>query len=98
MLEVRETNEFSQWLGALRDLHARSKILVRIARLANGNPGDAQPVGEGVSELRINHGPGYRVYYVQRGAKYVLLLAGGDKSSQSKDIKQAKRLAAEYKE
>jgi len=98
MLEVRETNEFSRWLGALRDLHARSKILVRIARLANGNPGDAQPVGEGVSELRINHGPGYRVYYVQRGAKYVLLLAGGDKSSQSKDIKQAKRLAAEYKE
>ena len=98
MLEVRETNEFSRWLGALRDLHARSKILVRIARLANGNPGDAQPVGEGVSELRINHGPGYRVYYVQRDAKYVLLLAGGDKSSQSKDIKQAKRLAAEYKE
>jgi putative addiction module killer protein len=98
MLQVRETEEFSRWLKALRDLRARSKILVRIARLASGNPGDVAPVGEGVSELRIDYGPGYRVYYVQRGARYILLLAGGDKASQVRDIKRAKRLAIEYKE
>ena len=89
MLQVRETEEFSLWLSALRDLRARSKILVRIARLANGNPGDVAAVGEGVSELRINYGPGYRVYYIQRGTRYVLLLAGGDKASQERDIKRA---------
>jgi len=98
MLQVRETEEFSLWLSALRDLRARSKILVRIARLANGNPGNVAAVGEGVSELRINYGPGYRVYYIQRGTRYVLLLAGGDKASQERDIKRAKRLAGEYKE
>ena len=98
MLRVRETEEFSRWLSALRDLRARSKILVRIARLASGNPGDVAPVGQGVSELRINYGPGYRLYYVQRGVRYILLLAGGDKASQERDIKRAKRLAIEYKE
>lgn len=98
MLDVRETDEFSEWLGALRDVRARAKVLVRIDRLAKGNPGDVAPVGEGVSELRINYGPGYRVYYVQRGTRYVLLLAGGDKTTQDKDIKEAKRLAAEYQE
>lgn len=67
MLDVRETDEFSEWLRALRDARARAKILIRIDRLANGNPGNVAPVGEGVSELRINYGPGYRVYYVQRG-------------------------------
>lgn len=82
----------------MRDKRAKAKILIRIARLANGNPGDVTPVGEGISELRINFGPGYRVYYVQRGAKYVLLLAGGDKSRQAKDIALAKRLAGEYEE
>jgi putative addiction module killer protein len=69
-----------------------------MARLANGNPGDVAPVGDGVSELRIDFGPGYRVYYVQRGTRYILLLAGGDKSSQAKDIARAKRLAGEYEE
>jgi putative addiction module killer protein len=98
MLEVRETDEFSDWLGALRDLRGKAKILVRIERLANGNPGDVQPVGEGVSELRINYGPGYRVYYVQRGQRFILLLAGGDKGTQDRDIAQAKRLNAEYEE
>jgi putative addiction module killer protein len=98
MLDVRETDEFSAWLAALRDRRARAKILVRIARLANGNPGDVAPVGDGLSELRINFGPGYRVYYVQRGTKYILLLAGGDKSSQAKDIASAKRLADEYED
>lgn len=98
MLEVRETDEFSEWLGALRDARARAKVLVRIARLAKGNPGDVAPVGGGVSELRINYGPGYRVYYVQRGTRYILLLAGGDKSTQDKDVARAKRLAGEYEE
>lgn len=98
MLEVRETAEFSDWLAALRDVRGKAKILVRIDRLAKGNPGDVQPVGEGVSELRINYGPGYRVYYVQRGQRFILLLAGGDKSTQPRDIVQAKRLNAEYEE
>ena len=98
MLEVRETEEFSDWLSALRDARAKAKILIRIDRLAHGNPGDVAPVGNGVSELRINHGPGYRVYYVQRGTRYILLLAGGDKSKQDRDIAKAKRLAAVYQE
>ena len=98
MLEVRETHEFSKWLRNLRDGHARSRILVRIARLAHGNAGDVQPVGDGISELRINYGPGYRVYYVQRGTRYILLLAGGSKSTQDSDIAEAKRLADKYEE
>lgn len=98
MIEVRETEEFSDWLRALRDVRGKAKILVRIERLAKGNPGDVQSVGEGVSELRINYGPGYRVYYVQRGQRFILLLAGGDKSTQQRDIVQAKRLSAEYEE
>lgn len=98
MLDVRETEEFSEWLRALKDMRAKAKVLVRIERLANGNPGDVAPVGEGVSELRINYGPGYRVYYVQRGTRYILLLAGGDKKTQRRDIAEAKRLAAEYQE
>ena len=80
------------------DSRAKAKILIRIDRLASGNPGDVAPVGKGVSELRINYGPGYRVYYVQRGTRYILLLAGGDKSTQDRDIAEAKRLAAEYQE
>jgi putative addiction module killer protein len=98
MPQIRETAEFSEWLGELRDLRARAKILVRIDRLGDGNPGDVRPVGEGVSEMRINYGPGYRVYYVQRGTRYILLLAGGDKSSQTKDIAAAKRLAVQYED
>ena len=93
MFEIRKTDEFSTWLDGLRDLRARARIQVRIERLALGNPGEAQAVGEGVSELRIHHGPGYRVYYKQRGRELVVLLAGGDKSSQPKDIKTALRLA-----
>jgi len=98
MVEVRETEEFSDWLSALRDARAKAKVLVRIARLATGNPGDVQSVGKGVSELRINYGPGYRVYYIQRGTRYVLLLVGGDKGKQKYDIAKAKRLAAQYQE
>ena len=98
MLDVRETEEFSDWLGSLRDERAKGRILVRIARLANGNPGDVAPVGDGVSELRIDYGPGYRVYYVQRGTRYILLLAGGDKRTQDRDIVEAKRISAEYQE
>jgi putative addiction module killer protein len=98
MIEVRETEEFSNWLRKLKDPRAKAKILVRIDRLANGNPGDVAPAGEGVSELRIHDGPGYRIYYVQRGMRYILLLAGGTKSSQDRDVAHAKRLAAEYQE
>ena len=98
MVDVRETEEFSDWLSALTDQRAKAKILIRIDRHARGNPGDAEPVGEGVSELRINYGPGYRVYFIQRGARFILLICGGDKSTQDKDIIKAKRLAAAYQE
>ncbi len=93
MIEVRKTQVFADWLENLRDIRARAKIQVRIERLAASNPGDVEPVGEGVSELRISYGPGYRVYFKQQGQKLVILLAGGDKSSQPKDIKTALRLA-----
>src|SRR5688572_24583076 len=98
MVDVRETDEFSEWLGTLRDKRGKAKVLVRIARLASGNSGDVAPIGDGISELRINFGPGYRIYYIQRSTKYILLLAGGDKSSQAKDIALAKRLVGEYEE
>lgn len=93
MIEVRRTAEFDQWIGDLRDRVARARIMVRIDRLALGNPGDVKPVGEGISELRIAHGPGYRVYFMQRGDVVVILLCGGDKSTQSRDIAKAKVLA-----
>ena len=93
MVEVRKTETFAKWLDALNDIRARARILVRIERLAAGNPGDVKPVGEGVSELRIDYGPGYRVYYKKHGRHVVILLAGGDKRTQSKDIKTALRLA-----
>ena len=93
MIEVRKTERFSQWLDRLGDLQARARVQARIERLAQGNPGDVQPVGEGVSELRINYGPGYRVYFKQRGRAVVILLAGGDKRTQAKDIRTALRLA-----
>ncbi len=82
----------------MRDQRGKAKILIRIDRLARGNPGDVEPVGQGVSELRVNYGPGYRVYFTKRGTALVLLLCGGDKRSQPKDIAKAKRLAAEYRE
>jgi putative addiction module killer protein len=93
VIEVRKTAVFARWLDGLRDLQARARVQVRIERLASGNPGDVEPVGEGVSELRINYGPGYRVYFTKRGRELILLLAGGDKSTQARDIKTALRLA-----
>ena len=92
-MEIRKTEVFANWLDGLRDIRARARILVRVERLAAGNPGDAAPVGDGVSELRIHYGPGYRVYYKQRGRELVILLAGGDKRTQTKDIVTALRLA-----
>ena len=93
MIEIRKTDLFAQWLDNLSDIRARARIQARIERLAAGNPGDVEPVGEGVSELRINYGPGYRVYFKRRGQELIILLAGGDKSTQPKDIKTALRLA-----
>ena len=93
MIEIRKTDIFAEWLDGLRDIQARARIQARIERLAAGNPGDFEPVGEGVSELRINYGPGYRVYFKRRGQELIILLAGGDKSTQAKDIKAALRLA-----
>jgi len=93
MIEIRKTELFAQWLDGLHDLHARARVQARIERLAQGNAGDVQPVGGGVSELRINYGPGYRVYFKQRGRQVVILLAGGDKRTQAKDIRTALRLA-----
>ena len=95
MIEVRKTEEFNGWLLALNDHKAVAKIIARIERLALGNPGDVKPVGEGVSEMRIPYGPGYRVYYRQTGKEIVLLLCGGDKATQDKDIKRAREIAAE---
>lgn len=93
MIEIRKTEIFAKWLDEMYDIRARARILVRIERLSAGNPGDVRPVGEGVSELRIDYGPGYRVYYKERGRKLIILLAGGDKHSQAKDITRAVRLA-----
>lgn len=93
MLEIRKTDTYAQWIDSLRDLQARARIQVRIERLAAGNPGDVKAVGDGISELRIDYGPGYRVYFTKRGREVVILLAGGDKSTQSADIKIALRLA-----
>lgn len=93
MIEIRKTEIFTKWIDELHDVRARARILIRIERLAEGNPGDVRPVGEGVSEMRIDYGPGYRVYYKKQGSKLVILLAGGDKRSQARDIKNALNLA-----
>ncbi len=93
MIEIRKTDAYAKWLDGLRDIRARARILVRVERLATGNPGDVRPVGEGVSELRIDYGPGYRVYFTKQGQAVVVLLGGGDKRTQAKDIKTALRLA-----
>ena len=93
MIEIRKTEAFAKWIDGLQDIRARARILVRIERLAAGNPGDVKSVGEGVSELRVDYGPGYRVYFKKMGQKVIILLAGGDKKSQSKDIKTALRLS-----
>ena len=93
MIEVKKTEAYTKWLDDLRDITARARVLVRVERLIEGNPGDVKPVGEGVSELRITYGPGYRVYFKQKGNEIIILLAGGDKGSQNKDIKNALELA-----
>jgi putative addiction module killer protein len=93
MIEIRSTEQYSKWYRKLRDRQAQSRILIRLRRLSLGNFGDAAPVGEGVSELRIHYGPGYRVYFVRRGERIVILLGGGEKSTQDKDIAAAKALA-----
>ena len=93
MLEVRKSAEFAAWLDGLQDVRARARVQVRIERLRGGNPGDVKPVGQGISELRIDYGPGYRVYFVRKGRAVIVLLAGGDKTTQVADIKAAQRLA-----
>jgi putative addiction module killer protein len=98
MFQIRKTDVYAAWIDDLQDIKGRARILVRIERLAAGNPGDVKPVGEGVSELRIDFGPGYRVYFTKRGRELVILLAGGDKSTQTADIKTALRLARNLKE
>jgi putative addiction module killer protein len=98
MIELIKTDVFDRWLRDLRDTRARAKVAARIKRLSLGHPEDVKPVGEGVSEMRIPYGPGYRVYYITRGPIVVVLLCGGDKSTQSNDIEQAKAIAAQWKE
>ena len=97
MAELVRTAEFDKWLRSLRDTKARAKVLIRIDRLALGNPGDVEPVGDGVSEMRIHYGPGYRIYFKQRGDTTALLF-GGDKDSQAADIGKAKMIAKELKD
>ena len=93
MVAIRKTETYAKWLDGLRDVRARARILVRVERLAAGNPGDVRPVGEGVSELRIAYGPGYRVYFKKQERTVIVLLAGGDKRTQSRDIETALRLS-----
>lgn len=95
MTQIRQTKVFAKWLGKLSDHQARAIIARRIERVATGNLGDVKPVGEKVSELRVNHGPGYRVYFVRSGETVIVLLCGGDKSSQQRDIATAKKMAKE---
>lgn len=97
-MEVRLLEEFAAWLSSLRDARARVKITARLTRLSLGNPGDVAPVGEGVSELRIDYGPGYRVYFIQQGAELAIILGGGDKGSQSADIRRALVIAKQWKQ
>ena len=94
-IEIRQTDVFADWFAGLRDRNARARVTVRIRRLSLGNPGDVRPVGEGVSEMRIDYGPGYRVYFIRRGDAIVLLLCGGDKRTQDRDIAHAIELAHE---
>jgi putative addiction module killer protein len=98
VVRVLKTKDFADWLDGLKDRAGRSRILVRIDRLAHGNPGSHRILRQGVSELKIDCGPGYRVYYLQRGKELILLLAGGDKASQAKDIEKALSLAREFRE
>ncbi|WP_026987825.1 type II toxin-antitoxin system RelE/ParE family toxin [Fodinicurvata fenggangensis] len=96
MMDIKQSETFRKWLGKLKDRRARTLITARINRLAEGLPGDVQPIGGGLSELRIHYGPGYRVYFQQRGDVLILLLCGGDKKSQSRDIEKAKKIAEDW--
>jgi putative addiction module killer protein len=98
MIQVLQTAEFSSWLSGLKDSRARTRVQARIDRLAVGNPGDVKAVGSGVSEMRIDYGPGYRVYFIRRGQTVVVLLAGGDKRTQTKDIARAIEIARHEKD
>lgn len=98
MVTIRRTAEFLAWVQGLRDGKAKARIAIRIERLGRGLMGDVKPVGEGVSELRIDYGPGYRVYFVRRGEVVVILLCGGDKSTQARDISRAKALASDLED
>jgi putative addiction module killer protein len=93
-MKIRRSSVYKKWIDNLRDNRARYKILTRIKRLEEGNPGDVGPVGDGISELRIHYGPGYRVYYKDTGKEIIILLCGGDKSTQQEDIARAKQIAA----
>ena len=93
MIEIRKTERFARWIDNLRDIRGRARILARIERLAGGNPGDVKRIRGGISEMRIDYGPGYRVYFKKRGRELIILLAGGDKSAQARDIEAALRLA-----
>jgi putative addiction module killer protein len=94
MFEVLKTDEYQKWVTTLADLRAQALITARVERLAIGNPGNVRAVGDGISELKIDFGPGYRVYFTRTGKTVVLLLCGGDKSSQAKDIRRARQIAA----
>lgn len=96
MFEVHQTEEFAEWLTALRDVRAKARIVARVSRFSLGNLGDVKSVGEGVSEARIDYGPGYRLYFIQRGAVTILLLCGGTKKTQQADIERTKVLAEIY--
>jgi putative addiction module killer protein len=98
VIELKQTETFRKWRTRLRDHRTRALIASRLDRLSHGHAGDVEPVGEGVSELRIHHGPGYRIYFQKRGNTIIILLCGGDKSTQEKDIRTAKRLAQEWNE
>ena len=98
MIELIKTSSFDRWLRQLRDIRAKARIEARIRRLSLGNTGDVKPVGDGISELRIDYGPGYRVYFMAKGPIIVVLLCGGDKGSRSRDIELAKSIALQWKE
>ena len=97
MIEFKQTETFRKWRSRLKDERARAMVASRLDRLAFGNPGDVKPVGQGISELRIDYGPGYRIYFRRRGNEIIILLCGGDKSTQAADIKTAKRLAKDWR-
>ena len=98
MIQIQQTETYAKWFAGVRDRVTRARIDIRIRRLSLGNAGDTKPVGEGVSELRVDHGPGYRVYFIQHGEVVIVLLAGGNKSTQENDIRRAKSLAKDFKE